>query len=120
MVYAPAELVWVSVATPVAVFLAETVAFGMAPPWASVIVPDSVAPETCARSGSEVARLKARRPTKSTNAVNFDMGSSFVLRRNNKSARGAGLTRRKSGIELLAHPHPWLRMLSLNGAGVKV
>jgi hypothetical protein len=44
MVYAPVALVVVSVDIPVAKFLAEIFAFGMAPPWASVMVPDSVAP----------------------------------------------------------------------------
>src|ERR1700737_4606878 len=51
MLYAPELLVVVSVVTPVAAFLAETFAPTTAPPCASVMVPDSVAPETCARSG---------------------------------------------------------------------
>src|SRR6266852_1582083 len=68
-VYAPAELVVVSVATPVAIFLAETFAPGMVPPCGSVIVPDSVPPATCARSGSEIARQNPRIHPKNTYMV---------------------------------------------------
>src|SRR6267143_6395609 len=51
MLNAPELFVMVSVVTPVAPFLAEIFAPITAPPCASVIVPDRVAPETCARSG---------------------------------------------------------------------
>jgi len=54
-----------SVVTPVAPFLAETLAPTTAPPCASVIVPDNVAPATCARNGvaenkSPRAQIKTR------------------------------------------------------------
>src|ERR1700758_3576792 len=54
MLYEPVALLAVSVDIPVATFLAEILAFGIAPPCASVMVPDSVAPVTCARSGTEM------------------------------------------------------------------
>jgi len=54
MLYAPVALVVVSVDIPVATFLAEIFAFGMAPPCASVMVPDNVAPVTCAPRGTVI------------------------------------------------------------------
>src|SRR5579863_2093607 len=60
MLNAPAALVVASVDTPVAVFRAETLALGMAPPCVSVTVPVSVAPATCARSGNEISVLRQR------------------------------------------------------------
>src|SRR5690349_621765 len=49
-----------SVETPVAVFRADTLALGIAPPWASVMVPESVAPATCARIGSDISAPRKR------------------------------------------------------------
>src|SRR6266436_7756288 len=65
MLYAPEALVVDSVVTPVAPFFAVTFAPTTAPPCESVMVPDSVAPETCARSGvaenrSPRAQIKTR------------------------------------------------------------
>src|SRR5882762_9967328 len=51
MLNAPELFVVDSVVTLVAPFLAEIFAPTTAPPCASVMVPDSVAPDTCARSG---------------------------------------------------------------------
>src|ERR1700686_798926 len=44
---------------PVAVFLTETVALGTAEPDASVTVPESVAPETCAYTATPPSKLKS-------------------------------------------------------------
>ena len=60
MLYVPVALVVVSVGIPVETFLAEIVALGIAPPCGSVMVPDSVAPVTCARSGREITTPKQR------------------------------------------------------------
>src|ERR1700719_4326717 len=60
MLYVPVALVVVSVDIPVATFFAETLAFGIAPPCASVMVPDNVAPVTCARSGREISTARHR------------------------------------------------------------
>src|SRR5260370_36789373 len=45
--------------TLVSVFLADACAFGITAPEGSVIVPESVAPVTCARVGTEIRKLRA-------------------------------------------------------------
>src|SRR5580704_13512236 len=71
MLYAPAALVVASVDIPVATFRAETLALGIAPPCVSVTVPVSVAPATCARSGSEISALRARTKLKTASFRSF-------------------------------------------------
>src|ERR1700676_3494350 len=72
MLYAPVALVVDSVVTPVAPFLAATFAPTTAPPCASVMVPDNVAPATCARSGvAEKRSPKAQINTRILVAFNF-------------------------------------------------
>src|SRR5258708_35267378 len=51
---------------PVAVFLTEISAPTITPPDASVIVPEIVAPVTCARSGRDTTRQNPRIDAKST------------------------------------------------------
>src|SRR5579864_6562283 len=60
MLYEPELLVVVSVAIPVATFLAETLALGTTPPCASLMVPDKIAPDTCARSGQEISNPREK------------------------------------------------------------
>ena len=70
-VYAPTGFVVVLTTTPVAVLVMETVALGTAAPMESAIVPDSVAPATCARNGAAIRKEIPRTPTKSTNLTAF-------------------------------------------------
>src|SRR6202011_1376940 len=49
--------------TPVATFLMEMCALEMTAPEASVTVPDTVAPVTCAQTGTETQRLSAKTTT---------------------------------------------------------
>src|ERR1700687_22458 len=72
MLNAPEALVVVSVFTPVAPFLTVIFAPTTAPPCGSVIVPDNVAPATCARSGvAEKSSPRAQTNTRILVAFDF-------------------------------------------------
>src|SRR6266478_10030827 len=71
MLYAPPVLVVVSVTTLVWAFRAETFALATAPPCASVTAPVTMAPDTCARSGSDSDKLMLRTHPKSRSWPSF-------------------------------------------------
>src|SRR5439155_25619851 len=71
--YAPTGFVVVIAVTPVSIFVTETVALGTAAPSASAMVPDSVAPATCARNGPEIRRQSPRIQVKNRNLIVFGL-----------------------------------------------
>src|ERR1700674_5977402 len=99
MLYIPELLVVVSVDTPVAPFLAETFAPPTPPSCASVIVPDSVAPATCARSGvAENKSPRAQLKTRNLTIFGFIGGPPFGISLNPKThtAHRSTLNRKKA------------------------
>src|SRR6267143_216309 len=89
---------------PVAVFLTEISAPTITPPEASVIVPEIVAPVTCARSGRDTIRQNPRIHAESTNLAVFGFMLVLLIHRCQST----------SAISTQSEKHRTLRIFGLN------
>src|SRR5258705_5535862 len=89
---------------PVAVFLTEIPAPTITPPDASVIVPEIVAPVTCACSGRDTIRQNPRIHAESTNLAVFGFMLALLIQRCQST----------SAISTQSEKHRTLRIFGLN------